>query len=149
MEAGTRSTGSTSKSSNKKPLLIVAIVAVLVLALVITGVLLFNSGSRYQKNISTIETTTQQMGGATITNYITLVAENVNWEELSADERAGTARYAVNLVINRAQEEGVSSFNILGMSEPNRQTLFLYTSSGEETITLFVGDEQVPVSLKR
>jgi len=128
----------------------VAIAVVLVVVLVIAGVLLFNSGSsRYQKNISGIETTTQQMGGATITNYITLVAENINWTEISEDERAGTARYAVNHIIERAQEEGVSNFNILGMSEPDRQTLFLYTNSSEETVTLFVGEEQVPVSLKR
>ena len=101
----------------------------------------------YEQNIAKIETSTQQIGGATVTNYMPLLAENVDWDNLSDKEREGTARCAVGLATEKAATAGAQSFNVLGQSANNRQTVFLYVS-GEATITLFIGDEYVSIPLE-
>ncbi len=119
---------------------------VLLIAVVVFGTQVFSSHSRYAQNISAVESTTQQVGGVTVTNYTPILADGIDWETLSADDREGTALYAVNTATEMALTNGTPSFNVLGMSAIDHQTLFLYTSEAE-AVTLYSGDEylQVPV----
>jgi hypothetical protein len=133
--------------SNKKVVIIAPIVILLVIGLVLS--ILFGSqifAPKYDQNIGTIKTASQEMGGATSTNYMPILAESVNWDSLSDGDREGTARYAVNEAITKAESEGKDSYNVVGMSADGSKPVFLYTAGGE-TLTLFVGEESVLVPL--
>jgi len=127
----------------KYVLLAIALAIVMVLVSIIVFQVL---SPKYERNISGIEVATQQMGGATIFNYMPLLSEDLNWDTLTNEERIGTARAATKLAIDRASQEGVSNYNVLGLSALDRQTLFLCTS-GDEVIVLYSGDGHVPVPL--
>jgi len=139
------------KKKNKKKsrtllvvILVLAIAAVLAVVFVFGGSL-FNFGSQEQ-NIARMETSTQQMGGITTTNYVPILADRVDWEAISETERANIARYAVNLAITEAEANGVRSYNVLGMT-PERKSVFLF-SDGSDTIVIYVNDTFEVVPLK-
>jgi len=135
--------GKVNTMREKKPLLFIGMILGIALILVLIAFLIFRfvvGGT--QQSIATIETTTQQMGGASTTNYLPILADNVNWEKLTDKEREDIARYAVGLAMDQAVAEGVQSYNVLGMKPGDRKTVFLYTGGGEY-ITLYVGDDYV------
>lgn len=137
----------TARKSKRKLRIFLSVATTLMLVLAITGIILLRmSPSGYQNNISRIEISTQQIGGATSTNYLPVLADNVNWNALSADERAGTARYAVNYAIENATTVGTTSFSVWCLSGDDRQTIFLY-SSGEDTISLLADSEYISILL--
>ncbi|MCL2807565.1 MAG: hypothetical protein FWD27_05310 [Coriobacteriia bacterium] len=133
----------------KKPVLLIVLIVLLIIALVAAGFIFFQmNSSRYQNNIGNFEVATQQMGGATIINYLPVLADGIDWDVLSAEERAGTARYAVNHAIERAEADNAAGFNVMGLSAQERQTLFIYTGSGD-SITLYVEGEYEAIPLNK
>jgi hypothetical protein len=126
------------KGSLYLPLILLLIVAAAVSVFI--GFYAFSGG--FARNISTIETTIQDNNGAPSTNYIPVLAETVNWDLLSEDDRLGTARYAINKSIAQAETDGVSIFAVMGV-RANRpdSPVFLYT--GGESLVLYVDEEPV------
>ncbi|MDR2109350.1 MAG: hypothetical protein LBP28_07855 [Coriobacteriales bacterium] len=96
-------------------------------------------------SISDIEVATQQTSGATTTNYMPILAEGINWADLSDDERAGTARYAVNSAAKLAEQNGVTDFNVMGISPTDKQPVFLYT--GGKTLSIHLDGTSQTISL--
>lgn len=124
------------------PLLVLVVVALLFAITIWAYVFI----PRIPENIATIEVATQTSGGMVTTNYSPLLAEKVDWDNLSADEREKTARYATEQAISAADKSGVTSFNVLGVTYSGRKAVFLY--SGGESLTLFEGDTSRIVSLQ-
>jgi len=118
--------------------------AVLVISLVTHAQISFTNA--YENNITNIETSTQQSSGVTTSNYVPLLAEGVDWASLSDADRAGTARYAVNEAIAKAKADGVTRYNVLGMTSTDRQVIFLYTGGGD-TVTISVNGEYTSIPL--
>jgi len=139
------------KASTKKkrnPLVFVGLILGLAVIVVLIAILAFNVLSpNAQQSIATIESATQQSGGVSTTNYLPILADNVNWETLSDREREDIARYAVAQAIERAEAEYVTYFNVLGQSAGDRKTVFLFTY-GAEHITLFVDDDYILLPYK-
>ena len=128
-------------------IIIIALVVVVVLILIIGGIILSRmSSTSYETNITNMEVTTQQSSGVTTTNYVPVLADNVDWGSLSDAARAGTARYAVNQAIDQANTNGVTSYSVLGMTDADRTAVFFY-SGGADTVTLFVGGESTSIPL--
>ncbi|MCL2750113.1 MAG: hypothetical protein FWE96_03795 [Coriobacteriia bacterium] len=140
-----------SKASTKKkrsPLVFVVLLLGLAVIVALVVVLAFNFFStNAQQSIVTIESATQQSGGVSTTNYLPILADHINWENLSDKEREDIARYAVAEATKRAEAEYVNYFNVLGQSSGERKTLFLFTH-GAEHITIFVNDDYVLLPYK-
>jgi hypothetical protein len=92
-----------------------------------------------------MELRTQQVGGVATSNYLPILAPDVNWEQLSYEEREATARYAVNAAIEQAQTDAVPNFTVMGMTADESDWVFLYT--GGEALSLIENGEPITVSL--
>ena len=138
--------GTKTGKKRLRTLLIVLAVA-LVLILLIGGYIVSQMLSpTYETNITSIEVTAQQASGVTITNYVPVLSDNVDWGTLSDADRAGTARYAVNQAIDQATANGITSYNVLGMTDADRTAVFFY-SGGADTVTLYIGGESTSIPL--
>ena len=129
------------------PIVLLAMFLTVALILILIGVLLFQLfTSRPQQSIDRIEVTTQQSSGISTTNYLPILADNVDWFALKDEQKEEIARYAVNLAIEKAAEDNAKNFNVLGMTSGDRTTVFLFTGGGD-MITLYTEDNYVLVSL--
>ena len=129
------------------PIIFLVMVITVALILVLVAVLLFGVfSSTPRQSISNIEVTTQQSGGVTTTNYLPILADNINWQSLSDQQREDIARYAVNLAIEKSVEDNARDFNVLGMTSGDRKTVFLFTG-GADIITLYTDDNYVLIPL--
>ena len=129
------------------PIVFLTMILTVALILVLVAVLLFNVfTSTPRQSIANIEVTTQQSGGVTTTNYLPILADNINWHSLSDQQREDIARYAVNLAIEKSVEDNARDFNVLGMTSEERKTVFLFTG-GSDTITLYTDDNYVLIPL--
>jgi len=129
-----------------KPILFYALVGALVLILILAGIAVFSMFGSPQQSVDRIDVTTQQMGGATMYNYLPVLNEKIDWNKLKDDEREKIARYAVNAAIEKATADGARDYNIMGMSY-DWNTVFLYSLTTEQ-ITLYVEDGYVSIPLE-
>ena len=127
-------------------LLIAGAVGLVVVAAAVGGLLYYLLSYQYERNISTIESSTQQVGGLTVTIYSPILSNGVDWDALSDSGREGTARNAVRTAIKMANERNVSYFSVLCLSNSNSETLF-YFASGSDTITLYSGSVYIQIPL--
>ncbi|GHT79385.1 hypothetical protein FACS1894104_4000 [Actinomycetota bacterium] len=122
------------------PVLVIFVLAVVCVVLV--GLYAFTPAGY----INTTETSTQNVGGVTATNYMPILEDDVDWESLSDGERADIARYAVNAAINEAEKDGITTFNVMGLCRPEDQPVFLY--SGGDSLSIYVNGEASAIPLK-
>jgi len=87
----------------------------------------------------------QQSGSVTYTNYQLVIKAEVDWDSLGEDRRFELVVYAFAEAETHIAENGVSNFNIIGISEvpanssdPGRP-LFLYDRENEEVIIYIDG----------
>jgi hypothetical protein len=97
-------------------------------------------------HISAMEVATQNVSGVTATNYMPILEESVDWEALSDDERANIARQAVQAAQAQAAKDEVTTFNVIGFTQAQSDSIFLFT--GEDTVYIYTGGETIPVSLE-
>jgi cell division septation protein DedD len=140
----------TGKLSSRVPIVVLfALTVLMVLAAlaVVVGLSACTQGSDQQasENIATIKLQSQQVDDVTSVNYIPVLAQDVNWEQLSDEVREATARYAVNEAINQATENDISSYSVMGMTADESSWVFLYT--GGDMLTLVVNGESVSIPL--
>jgi hypothetical protein len=114
------------------------LVLLVVVAVLATSIGIYIATPRFHEKIATIEVSSQTSGGISTINYSPVLAVGVDWDNISADEREQIARYAVNEAIAKAEQSGVTGFNVLGVTQAERRAIFIY--SGGESLTLFEGD---------
>ncbi|MDR1496506.1 MAG: hypothetical protein LBS67_06285 [Clostridiales Family XIII bacterium] len=138
-----RSRKSWNFSTRNKVILAAAAVVVVVVVLWATGVVGVN---QYASSISSIDKEAQSVNGASVTNYLPILAEDVVWADISDQKRAGIAKYAVGRALEQAEADQAGIFNIQGMSHAKDEAVFLYTSDG--TVQVRVGGaitETIPI----
>ncbi|MDR2109351.1 MAG: hypothetical protein LBP28_07860 [Coriobacteriales bacterium] len=106
---------------------------------------LYDSAPAFANSISRVEYSIQDVNGMKTVNYMPILAEDVNWEELSDVERAGIARFAISSAARLAKEDGATDFNTMGLSADGRQPVFLYTDG--EMFTLYLNEESYTLAL--
>jgi hypothetical protein len=126
-------------------LLFLGIVAavIVVVILLLTGVI----GGRYASSITTIEKQTQLTNGAQTTNYLPILASDVDWANISSGKREGIAKYAVEASLKEVEKDQANIYNIMGMTTEPRTAAFIY-SVPEKTIQIIVDGkvvEKVPL----
>jgi hypothetical protein len=119
----------TAFTARPRNLLILAVIAVAVVLVILwaTGVL----GSPYSGDISSIQKETQITNGANVTNYLPILAEDVDWSSLDDKKRANIAKYAVGEALKEAEKDQAGIFNIMGQTYDRSQSVFLYTEDGQ------------------
>ncbi|GHT78915.1 hypothetical protein FACS1894104_2770 [Actinomycetota bacterium] len=122
------------------PVLVIFVLAVVCVVLV--GLYAFTPANY----IAETETSTQNVSGVTATNYMPILEDDVDWESLSDGERADIARYAVNAAIAKAEQDGITTFNVMGICRPENQPVFLY--SGGDSLSIYVNGEANTIPLK-
>jgi hypothetical protein len=95
--------------------------------------------------IGATQVSAQEIGGAAVTNYMPILAEDVDWEALSDAERVNVARYAVNTAMAQATNDSAENFRVVGLSHLEKQPAFLF--SGGETLFIYFGGEATSVPL--
>jgi hypothetical protein len=118
----------------------VAVVAVLI-ALAVNGVFAFPN--QYAENIASIEKQQQNSNGAEVTNYLPLLAEDVDWVNIDEKTREGIAKYAVETALDQAETDQAGIFNIMGMTYDRNTPIFLYSVAGEQQKVQIMVDGKV------
>jgi hypothetical protein len=108
--------------------------AIVVVVLLLTGVLGGGLlGSKYADDIQTVEKQQQTVNGAQATNYLPVLAETVDWNNMDEKEREGIAKYAVEQAIEQAQKDQAGIYNIMGLTA-DRKPAFMYGDNGSVQI---------------
>jgi hypothetical protein len=121
---------------------VVVLFVLAVVCVILVGVYAF-SPANY---IRTVEVAAQDVNGATATNYTPILEDDVDWEALSDSARADIARYAVNAAIEQAKQDGITTFNVMGLIRPQDQPIFLYIS--ENNLYVYAKGEANLIPLK-
>ncbi|MDR3224728.1 MAG: hypothetical protein LBT52_00320 [Clostridiales Family XIII bacterium] len=129
--AASASSRRSAPRGNKQLIIIIAAVAVVAAVVVFLYVSGAFGSSQYAENISSIEKAQQNVNGAQVTNYLPLLAEDVDWAAIDEKKREGIAKYAVNEALAQAEADQASIFNIMGMTYDQSKPVFLYAEVGE------------------
>jgi hypothetical protein len=109
----------------KHIVLLSAIAAAVVVAILFaTGV--FN---QYANSVD-ISKVTQESSGVTSTNYMAVLAADVDWAGLSDDERRGIAKYAVKKALELAEADQANIFIVIGQTNDRNTPVFYYAPDG-------------------
>jgi hypothetical protein len=117
-------------------------IVVFIFALIFVIAIYVFSPSRY---IGATQVSMQEVGGATTTNYMPVLAEDVDWDALSDIERANIARHAVKSTIARATNEGIKNFRVVGLSHSENRPVFLFT--GGDNLFIYLGGKATSIPL--
>jgi len=128
---------------NKKNIIIIAAAAVVVVALILALTGVFSLDSKYASSISSIEKYTQNNNGAQVTNYIPLLAKDVDWAKIDEKEREGIAKYAVKKALDQAATDQAGIYNIMGMTNGQEVSIFLYSVKDEKQKVMIMVDYKV------
>ncbi|GHU68674.1 hypothetical protein AGMMS49983_21590 [Clostridia bacterium] len=129
----------------KKNVLILIILTVAMIALILVIVIAKPLDEKLS-GISAIEVSTQNTGGVMSTNYMPILEESIDWAALSDDERADIARAAVRVARDQAEQDGITKFNVIGLSRPGNEPIFLYY--GDESLFVYVNGEATVIPIE-
>jgi hypothetical protein len=123
------------------------IIAIIVIIAAVVVAIFFATGqlgtSKYASSIEGYENTPSSMNGADATVYQPIVAESVDWNNVSDDERSGIAQYAVNKILGDMSDPNSGIYSIVGYTH-ERQPAFLY-AQGDSKIQIYKDGEVVTV----
>jgi hypothetical protein len=129
--------------NNKTSIALLA--AVIALTVVIAALLLWHfTGLQYKGNISVIEITEQEGNSITFKNYTIVLKEDFDWDKASENDRIGTAKYAVKKATKLALKAEAGNYNVIGLTNKDRQPVFLYVNGGNISLYLNgVNDQEI------
>ncbi|MDR1778964.1 MAG: hypothetical protein LBR14_04385 [Clostridiales Family XIII bacterium] len=119
----------------------ILLVVDLALAIFIVASLGFGA-STAKKYLAEIEVGRQSTGGAETINYLPIITEDADWGNASEKTRENIAKYAVDQSVSKAEKDGVTLYNVMGLAGDDRAPIFLYTqTSGVITIYDLSGEK--------
>jgi hypothetical protein len=101
-----------------KSLLLIIIVAAAAAAVIITLFATGIMGGGYKDAFTGTETSQQgNEGGAVTTVYMPQLADNIDWDNLSDNERESMAKYSIKNTVEAADAAGVNMYIIMGQKQ--------------------------------
>ncbi|MCL1798882.1 MAG: hypothetical protein FWG23_04005 [Eggerthellaceae bacterium] len=90
-----------------------------------------SAAEKIPDGVKDIATSRQTSGNVNFTNYQVVIAEDLDWNNLSIEERQKIVDYGYRESRRQAQENGVNNFNIIGVREDS-VVLFMYDRENKE-----------------
>jgi hypothetical protein len=119
-----------------KHIILLAAIAVAVVVAILFATGVFN---QYADSIDSISKETQGSESVTSTNYVAILAEDVDWASLSDGERRGVAKYAVKKALAQAETDQANIFIIVGQTYDRSAFIFYYAPDGTVPYKLNAG----------